>query len=406
MKKRFVLIFSISVFLLIFSGCEFQQKSVSKVVNENKLSASDNSKIEKSIKNFIKEIYSTNLEDNYSNTEKGNINSNIKDFISKQTIEEADENLELPIHYPRYISINGLTLLNYKISNSNKEDEILINKIGESKWGYTYYVKINLIADGVENGQFDKYFNRNEKSGIYAKIPGSKIEIKDKIKIQAKYDVKIIKEEKAYKIQSFTESCIKPLTKNRLSVSNSDCIRRIPYLNIEDSENKMIKADKDDIKLFKSDSKIIDNFFSKIKDIDSIRMDLLKSNWEKDKKNFTDFLFYIGLENGKEIDVGTKEEYKNNFSIESFPIRFGMERIVKIKDIKTNVHIGYSENNPIYNVEFTAQIEENDGVISNPNEYNYEYMIWIKDKSIVKIKLIDTYKALLEDEENKNKTDE
>jgi hypothetical protein len=135
----------------------------------------------------------------------------------------------------------------------------------------------------------------------------------------------------------------------------------------------------------------------KVKTIDSVRMDLIKENWHKSKESFLESLSYSDLENEKDINIGSKDEYKINFPIESFPLRFGMEQFVKIKDFKTYVHLGYSENNHIYGVSFIAEIEEKDGIISNPNDYKYEYMVWIKDKSIVKIRLIDTYKLIIEE---------
>jgi len=393
MKKNIILGILLSLSFIMFTACNTTGKSASKFNNSNKLSVEDNNKIEKLIKDCIKAMYSTDIEKNYTDTIDGNIISGIKEYISEQTINESKGSSELPIHYPRYVSANGMTLIDYKISSSDGKEEILTNNIGKIADGYSYYVKVNLFADGVADKDFNQNFVRNETTGIYQKTPNAKVDIADKIKVQAKYDVRVVKEDKEFKILSFTESSAKPITKNRLFVTNNDYIERIPYLNVVDSENEMIKADKGDLKIYNNDKKIIDKFFGKIQKLDSIRMNLLKSNWDKDKDSFSNFMEVVGLKEGRDILLGKDKEYKINFSYDAFPIRFGMERIDSIKNMVTQVHIGYSKNNHLYKVKFTAGVEENDGIVANPNDYNYEYMIWLEKDSVSKMKLVDVYKV-------------
>jgi hypothetical protein len=387
-------------FVLVNSGCVVNEKSTSTEVKKSELNSEDLTKIDDMIEEFVILMYSTKVEENYSKSVNGEIDDEIKEFISKNTIEESENNAELPVHYPRFVEVNGFTTINYEISKSNDKEEIVINKISDSNDNYFYYVKVNLKAGVISKESFSKNYIRNDKDGSYSKSPkAEEIEKEDTIKIQAKFDIKIIKEDKKFKIEKFTEVDSKPQTKNRLLISNNDFIERILFLNTEDSEEGEIKADEDDLKIYKKDSEAIEDFFKKIKELDSIRTNLMETEWEKDKNSFAKFLEYIDLNDGKEIDLGDEKEYKENFSIDSFPLRFGMEEIKSIDKDGTIVHLSYTENNHVYVTKFTANIEEDDGITSNPNKYSYEYLVWINDENMItKMKLNDIYKVIKEEE--------
>ena len=220
--------------------------------------------------------------------------------------------------------------------------------------------------------------SKNPDTKLYERIKenGQEKEINeeayDYIKVQARYDVEVIKEGNDYKVLTQREANYKPGLTKRLFILNNDFLTRIPYLNTKIEEEK---------KVYDEEKALIELYFNNLLKVDKERMNLIKSNWNKDKLVFIDILQKIGVssaEGGKNLLL-IDDDYKGKFKIESFPLQINMERLNRYDSFTVSVHPGYSYKNKMYMVSFKAAAVNTNGMIGDETFYQYDYVITMKN---------------------------
>lgn len=380
------------------SGEENKENSEQSTQASNSIPAEDK-KIKELINQYILEMYSQPAESYLSNNVTGTITENLKRFVAHKTIDEGNNNPEIGIHMPRFVQLNGLNAMSYEIINyKNKENknipEIEAVFYEGNGTAASYYVKVNLKAKCFSDVDFNTAYKENAMLGTYEKIGEVNEAAADYIKLQAKYEFEVLKEKDGYKISSAKEAIGKYKTKNRLNRLNNEFVVRLPYLYYKDMPNDNVHANQEDVKKYNEEKLIIESFFNGLKVIDSNRMKLLNTNWEKGMNEFTDFI--TKLSEDKPADEKTKKlidtmemtaDYKKNFDLSSFPLKLNMERIKgEYRNFQVMPHPAYSENQKRYIVLFEAPIQKQNGVLDNEIFYKFDYFVTLsKSENAVKV---------------------
>jgi hypothetical protein len=368
--------------LMIFSGCDSLFKKTPEVQPEPKIetpitSPDEDNKVKEMLKEYFGKIYEKPINEYEQNILSGNIPDSISGMIANRTLEEGNNNPEVGIHLPRMVSINGIVALDYDIIIAN-DGKPLVDAafVGDTNDIFVYYVKVDLKAKGLAESYFLQYYQKNPDTKLYERIKenGQEKEINeeayDYIKVQARYDV--IKEVKDYKVLTQREANYKPGLTKRLFILNNDFLTRIPYLNTKIEEEK---------KVYDEEKALIELYFNNLLKVDKERMNLIKSNWNKDKLVFIDILQKIGVssaEGGKNLLL-IDDDYKGKFKIESFPLQINMERLNRYDSFTVSVHPGYSYKNKMYMVSFKAAAVNTNGMIGDETFYQYDYVITMKN---------------------------
>ncbi len=345
------------------------------------------------IDSYFMKLYGQSVESYSENVINGTINQEIREFIAGRTISEGENNPEIGLNMPRYVEMNGMTITSYEVLKDSKRgiNSSFIEKRGDA---FLYFVKVDLKAKGLSNVKFNEYYVKNEDTGLYeiVKENGADKQIDeseyDVIKVQAKYDVEVIKDGESYKIVTQKEANYKMGLKNRLFTLNNEFLVTIPYLDMDIAEEKSI---------FETEKAVLEAFSNNFMKLDRERMTLLQEKWSISYLDFMDLISKteINKADGREIMIAD-DNYKGKFNINSFPIQLGMQRIKSIDKMDIQVHPGYSKNKKYYFVKFEAKVINSDGLVNKEPVYIYDYTMTLKDDNgslkVESIKLNELYK--------------
>ncbi|MCX7921626.1 MAG: hypothetical protein N3B21_06385 [Clostridia bacterium] len=377
MDKRVKLLAIVTAVLItaLGTGCNTSKQGQNdkniNASNANVISSSNDKAIKELINNYFTDLYSQSPDSYKANSETGIVPLNVKKYIAKTTMDEGNANPEIPVHLPRYVELNGLTTIKYKILNEESDKTaIQADYVGKNGDAYLYYVKVNTKAECVPNEVFDNFFKHDKKHNTYSKFGAIDPKDIDLMKVQTKYDVEVVKEDNEFKILKSKESNSKFGYKNRLLKFNNDFAERLNYLNISKNPDK---------ELYDKEKTFIKDYFEKLKTIDSDRMKLLYSKWNSSVLDLANFMDKIGITKSM-TNFGVGEEYKKNFNYSSFPLQSNMKRIKNYKSFNVVPHPAYTENKKRYIVTFDADVEKNSGILGSEASYKYDYFITLSGK--------------------------
>lgn len=390
--KKMVLSFFLTVILVIVTGCGMMQTAtvVPAAGDEaatnaqgaaETISKEDDANAGKIISEYFTALYTDALVDNYNDyTKSGVIPNEIRGFIADKTIKEGDGNPEIGIHLPRYISINGMTIIGYSIEkikaeNGEEKANIVSDFISRSGDNYLYYVKIYCKAKAIPDESFAKAYQKNDDN-TYTKISDINPEDIDYMRVELRFDVELSKSDVGFSIVKATEANIKPGMKNRLFVNNNANATRLSYLDLSKNQDGSYKNQADG-ETYEAEKTVITEFFPKLTELDRERMNLLSYWWKQGVKPVTEFFDSIGVttgEEGKKLIV-LNEKYDTNYPLNSFPLRNNMERITEIKNFEVIPHPAYSEKIKLYYVKFDATVRKTNGITDEYFTYRYDYIV-------------------------------
>lgn len=391
MKKSigFYAIILVAVFMMVFSsGCDTitslfgkddskETKTDESLERDSKgqLSKSDRDKVSKLIQEFYKKMYENPIE-KFNNTAV--IPENIKEFIAERTKTEGSNNPEVGIHLPRYVELNGVTVTGMELLENGNEGSVVPTYIGKSSDSYLFYVKVHIKAKCVPDDVFDQSYKRNAATGVYELSAPVNAQQEDYIRIIEKYDVEVIKDGGEYKILRAKEASTRPGFQNRLMLLNNEFVERLPYINIEKTADKKDYINKEDGKQYDKEKEVIETFFNNIKEIDSDRMNLMKAKWRIGQNEFTDFItnvVKINADKNKNNIIDIAADYRDKFSLDSFPLQSNMAKIVEFSGFNVIPHPAYSQKQKIYIVTMNANVEKAIGIIGQKSTYSYDYYL-------------------------------
>jgi hypothetical protein len=384
MKKivRNLLVLAVSAIMVLSSGCSIPfigDDSKSEVTDENNVTSENSSvtkKVKKLVSDYYKALFAESIE-KYNTTSK--IPDNIKGFIAKRTLTEGDNNPEVGIHLPRYVEMNGMTIIKYGIVKGGKDDGIEATYIGKSGDELLYYTKVHLMVDCINDTDFYSNYKLNTTTRLFEKQNVNIDEAKvDSFRVIASYDINVVKEGSEYKVLRATEASVRPGYQNRVLTINNDFMQRNPYINVEKAEGSKEFINKEDGKKFESDTRVMEEFFKNLKIVDNERMNLLKSKWNIGQKEFTDYVsevLKINVDNNKKQIVQIDDKYKSKLSIDAFPLKVNMNKMVKITNFTITPHPAYTKKQNRYIMGFDAYVELSNGIIGQQTKFRYDYFV-------------------------------
>lgn len=398
--------------LVGFTGCDSLFKKPPEVQPEVKVetpitSPEEDNKVKEMLKDYFGKLYEKPINEYQQNILKGEIPDNISGMVAKRTLEEGNNNPEVGIHLPRMVSVNGIVAVDYDIIIAN-DNKPLVDAafVGNNNDIFVYYVKVDLKAKGLAEADFAQYYQKNPDTKLYERIKENdqekeiKDEVYDYIKVQARYDVEVIKEGNDYKVLTQREANYKPGLTYRLFILNNDFLTRLPYLNTQIEEEK---------KVYDEEKALIQMYFNNLLKVDKERMNLIKSSWNTDKLSFVDIMQKIGVssaEDGRNLLL-INDDYKTKFKIESFPLQINMERLNRYDSFTVSVHPGYSFKNKMYMVSFKAGVVNSNGMIGDEMFYQYDYVVTMKNVNgttfIDSVKLNEYFKTIPPTEKTESK---
>lgn len=350
----------------------------------------EDKQIKKLISDYFVKLYSVSVDSYQKNSETGKIPDNLRSFVSERTIKEGNNNTEIGLNFPRFIGLNGYTLISYSpvlMEEDKKQPKIEAAFIEDNGGTMLYFIKLDLKANCIADSVFDTNYTLNPQTNTYQKNAEVSGDIIDNILIQARYDVELVKEGDSYRIMRARESTYKQGTRNRLFRYNNDFVTRLPYLYLDKTDDKKEYVNKEDGALYSKEKTIISAFFDNIINLDNERRTLISGSWNKSFSGFNDLMKSIGVtkdKDKKEILV-IDSTYKEKLPKEALMLQNDIYRIKTQGDFKDvcNIilHPAYSQKNKWYIVTFNAAIEKVNGVMGNQQDYTFDYLIKLTEKA-------------------------
>lgn len=350
----------------------------------NELQPEAQKDVQNTIGKYFEKLYSEAIDSYGASNATGAIPEGIKSYIAERTLKEGNMNPELPINFPRYVGINGLTAVSYSIGKTEGESDeesslVEVSYLGKKDDIYVFFAKVNLMTDCADDITFNSCYKQNATTKVYEKIPNTAINQAsiERIKLQAGYNVKVIEQDGEYKILSAMESSQKDDVKNRLFVLNNDFITRMPYLDITKTPDGKGYVNKEDGAVYDKETAVISELIENMKALDDQRMSLLRQRWATGQKEFSDFLALTEVnkdEDSKQLmSIGT--DFRSRFDIDSFPLQSNMEKIMSLKNMTIVPYISYSSKQKVYSVKFEASVRKINGLIDSEASYKYNYKV-------------------------------
>jgi len=394
-KLKLLALSSVVALLITGTGCSLLFKKKVAPEPEKKIETPDTNpqedeKAKAFIAKYFEVLYGQPTQGYSTNLITGSIPSALTEYIAKKTIDEGNNNPEIPISFPRVVEINGMSIVNFGLLSGGSGSAVNSTFIGKQGDSFLYFVKVDLNARCLPNPVFDQYYQLNANTKLYDGIAG-KVPAEgdyDFIKVQAKFDVELVKDGEDYKVKAQKEANYKPILEKRISKLNNDFLIRIKFLD----EN--VEADKT---VYEAEKAIIEGLFNNLIQIDKQRMSLLKPLWQKGLQDFVGFINKAGITKVNETEILFMDDsYKNKFNIDHFPIQINMDRINSLSNISVIEHPGYSFKNKIYFVKFDASVIKSNGMIEDEEVYAYDYLVTLKKENqtlkVDSIKLNEYYK--------------
>lgn len=358
------------------------------------VNADEDLRIKALIGDYFSNLYSEPAEDYYIYSAAGKLPEKIKGFISKNTISMADGNREIGVHLPRFLEANGFVLIKYDLIRKKSSDGTEMPVIdadfaGAAGGKYLYYTKVNLYARCVNADMFEELYTINKADNTWTRISADPIEDDktDTVRIEARYDVLITKEDGAYKLDAVTEAVTTNEAKTRLLLYNNDFVKCFPYLDCTLAEDGKTYVMEEDGRVYEEEKALIEGFFSGMKSsLNAENMKLMQTAWDRDAEEFASFLNMLPQSEGEGARKLTemmdiKDDYKTKFGYGSMPLQLGMEMLVgEFIEMKIVPHPGYTKLRKIYSVSFEVPAIKESGMIQGDKRiYRYDYFITLSD---------------------------
>lgn len=380
--------------VILLTGCTAEgnvaQVSEPQSVAKLAVNKEEDTKNKKLISDYFVKMYSEPVANYQKNSETGTIPDELRTFIAKRTIDEGNNNTELGLNFPRYIGLNGSTLITYKplMEPDNKEQPRINSTFIEEKEGtLLYFVKVGLTAECIPDDMFDVKFKLNESSNTYQKTAEVSSNVIDEMLIETRYDIELVKEGESYKILRAVESTFKQGARNRLFRYNNDFVTRLTYLNLKKISDNKEYINKENGEVYEKEKAAITSFFDNVLSLDSERRTLLVGCWNKNSTDFKNLIQVIGINMDKDKkDILTIDTaYKEKLPKEALLLKNDLNK-VKIKDgYQISLHPAYSKLRKWYIVTFVAAVEKKAGVLGNEDDYNFDYLVKLTGQDDIKI---------------------
>lgn len=406
-KSRALAIFLVIILLLAATGCGKTEEPVDspqEVVPSSNIPEDLNNNAKSLISDYFSKLFSNaEVEKFTENTALGTIPASIKPLISDQTIKEGEGNPEIGIHLPRYVSINGLTIIKYDILKSDVEGVntlITSDFIANNNDTLVYFVRFSAKAFGLSEEEFLEQYAQ-QQDYTYKKVAetqnAGKVLETSEMKVELRFDVQIENKEGTLKVLSATESNIKPGIKNRMNILNNRSFSRLPLLDISKADDGSYVNPKDG-EIYEADMQAITTFFTNLTVLDKDRMNLL---YHKYNQGFGDVVSYfsdLGITKNSETSkdlVDNSSNFNLDFPYKSLPLQEHMRRINSISNFVVIPHPAYTNENKQYFVNFDAEVVRLNGIVDESFYYTYDYLVSVLDKGgstiIQRIRLNEYY---------------
>lgn len=402
--KRITSILYIIFFIVALAGCSEGVQPVMENTPQPVPASAINAELDNSAKKLLEEfftaLFSIKSADEYTeNSRSGRIPDNIKSFIAEKTIKEGDGNPEIGLHLPRFISLNGMTIIDYDLVLLGEEarPDITSGFVAKNGENILYFCKIVARVKVVPDEVFEFSYTLREDN-TYKKnkdIPQEEI---DGMRVELRYDVELENNNGELKILRVIESNFKPGLKNRMFILNNDNITRLPYLDLARTPDGTAYVNPQDGQKYESEKSVIINLFENLSILDRERMNLLSYKWNQGMKEVKDYWVSLGITKNKEETadiIKITEDFSTNYSYEALPLRFNMEKIKGMQNFIVTPHPAYSEKIKWYFVDFDASVQRMNGITDEDYLYHYDYLVTLKnDKGVIiidKIKLNEYY---------------
>lgn len=391
--KRTYLSFMLVLFLIFSSGCGLvknatigasaSENSADDIqINRATINSIDDLAIKKVISEYFTALYTDASVDEYNEYSRtGIIPNQIRGFIADKTLSEGDGNPEVGIHLPRYISVNGMTIIGYDIAavpddGNGGNMNVVSDFISKNEDNYLYFAKVYVKAKVIPDEAFSESY-RKEEDNTYTKTNEINAEDVDFMRVEIRYDVELTKSSVGFSILRAIESNIKAGVKNRLFILNNDNITRLPYLDLEKNADGTYKNPVDGT-IYESEKAVITEFFQKFTLLDRERMNLLSYRWKQGFAETEGFMVNLGMTSSGEGQaklIMLDNEYNENFPFDSFPLRNNMEAIREVRNFTVTPHPAYSEKIRWYYVNFDAVVQRTNGITDEYFNYRYDYLV-------------------------------
>jgi len=389
MLKKLIRILPIIVVIALSSGCglfvpasgsEQQGNQANSALAATVISSEKDAEAQKLINEYFKLLYASTSVDEYTiNSVTGIIPDNLREHIATKTISEGDGNPEIGIHLPRFVSLNGETIISYEIPGNTEGDISYITSsfISKNEEKITFFCKVKAKAKVVPDNVFlESYAQQDDNS--FKKHKNIAPELADTICVELKYDVELMEEDGKLKILRAIESNIKPGLKNRLFLMNNENITRLPYLDISKKADGSGYNNPVDGEVYEAEKSVISSLFKNFVTLDRERMNLLSYKWDQGFDVVKEYFDNLGItkdqEKNTEVIILTKE-YAQEMPFESLPLRYNMEKIKSIDNITVSLHPAYSEKRKLYFVNFDATVQRINGITDENFRYRYDYLV-------------------------------
>lgn len=400
--RRISIVLCILLFASVITGCIPKTQPVL-VTPQQAPAAPVSSEVDTTAKKLLEEyfsaLFSINSADEYTeNSRTGIIPDSIKKFIAEKTIREGNGNPEIGIHLPRFISINGMTIIDYDLVLLGEEakPDITLGFVAKNGENLLYFCKIVTKVKVVPNEVFESSYTLQEDNTYRKKKDVSQADV-DGMRVEVRYDVELENNNGVMKVLRAIESNIKPGLKNRMFILNNDNINRLPYMDLTLSSDGISYVNPQDGQKYDAERAVIVTFFENLTQLDRERMNLLSHKWKQGLTAVKDYWVSLGITKNKEgsADIITMtEDFGLNYSYEALPLRFNMEEIKGVQNFVITPHPAYSDKIKWYFVDFDASVQRTNGITDENYIYHYDYLVTLStDKGIIidKIKLNEYY---------------
>jgi hypothetical protein len=381
MKTKWILrVLMLSFVLFVMSGCKFiggNKEMEEKRPREDPLEIyMIDGPVEQESKNLIQdfyvEIYKIPMNEAYRSNVYYEIPESIKPFVAKRVLDEKVGKPELPIHYPRYLDLQGHTIYNHELLFDGDKPKVN-SRFYERRAGgnsYAFLTEVELKAYILPEEEFNAYFSVNPQTGLLAQNQEIPEEKRDFIKIKARFDVWVEEDQGEIKIGRALEAT-SGVSAGRLHRVNNEFIERLPFYDVLTLEENVE---------YQKETALIKEFFeSMFSKVDRVTTNNLAFEWDRGAVGFYDYMNQLGFltsESGNPYFTDVVGDHKKTMHKDVLPIKPGMERVNSIS-LTLNQHPGFRNLQRVYRVNVEAWAETLSGGLTGVRPYNYEYEVQV-----------------------------
>lgn len=370
-KKIWLSVFGVSMLLTVLVGCKEVEET--EPPKEKKGLYQVDEQFEKQANNMIQEVFSKMFKEDFATLYNANVRGEKLEFVKPYLSKQAEEK-ELPVQYPRFVELQGLTMVGYELYAEDEKPSIQSRFYERQKGGeaFAFLVEVVLKAKVLKNVDFPSYVTVDEAGlATIASIPQA---LEDDIRVKARYDVLVVKEEGKPKIEVLRESNSKQ-NAFRLNKINNDFMERLPYYPLESLGNNQ---------QYQKETAFVTNFFDGLmKKLDQSETVVAKKQWDIGALEFAAKLQdegVLGTEKDSFFsDLFTTDAYRTRFHKDILPLKAGMSRVNGV-EITVTQFPSFTRLNKTYRVVVEAFIEPMTGGIKGQQKYQYDYTTTLDEK--------------------------